>query len=70
MYVCVCHAVTDSDIGAAVAEGCCSLRELRDRLGVTSCCGRCASCARSVLQKSLSARPHHHAAATLRMSAA
>jgi bacterioferritin-associated ferredoxin len=70
MYVCVCHAVTDRDIGTAVAEGCCSLRELRQQLGVASCCGRCASCARSVLQESLNALPHHHAAATLQMSAA
>jgi bacterioferritin-associated ferredoxin len=56
MYVCVCNAVTDSDIGSAVAEGCCTLRQLRDRLGVAACCGRCAGCAREVLEENLHAR--------------
>lgn len=61
MYVCVCHAVTDRDIGSAIAEGCCTLRQLREQLGVGSCCGRCAGCAREILKDSLQARtPHHH----------
>lgn len=59
MYVCVCNAVTDRDIGSAVAEGCCSLRELRDQLGVGNCCGRCTGCARDVLHQSLHARAPH-----------
>jgi len=41
MYVCICNAVTERDIGSAVADGCCSLRELREQLGVGACCGRC-----------------------------
>lgn len=49
MYVCVCNAVTDRDIRAAYCDGACSMRELRDRLGVAGCCGRCAPCARDVL---------------------
>ena len=53
MYVCVCHAVTERDIDNAVAEGCCSYRQLREQLGVGSCCGRCAGCARQVLKNSL-----------------
>jgi bacterioferritin-associated ferredoxin len=62
MYVCVCNAVTDRDIGSAVAEGCCTLRELREQLGVAACCGRCAGCAREVLQDNLQARAPRHAA--------
>ena len=53
MYVCVCNAVTESHIGAAVAEGCRSMRELRERLGVGTCCGRCASCARRVMHEAI-----------------
>lgn len=59
MYVCVCNAVTERDIGSAVAEGCCSLRELRDQLGVGNCCGRCTGCARDVLHQSLHAHAPH-----------
>ncbi len=56
MYVCICNAVTERDIGSAVADGCCSLRELREQLGVGDCCGRCTGCARDVLKHSLHAR--------------
>ena len=69
MYVCVCNAVTDRDIGSAVAEGCRTLRQLREQLGVGACCGRCASCAREVLEDSLHTRNPHHAA-TMQFAAA
>ena len=65
MYVCVCNAVTDRDIGSAVADGCGSLRELREQLGVGACCGRCTGCARDVLHQSL----HNHAPHRLAVSA-
>lgn len=55
MYVCICNAVTERDIGSAVAEGCGSLRQLREQLGVGACCGRCTGCARKVLNDSLQA---------------
>ena len=53
MYVCVCKAVTDRQIHQAVGEGVCTLRQLRDRLGVAAGCARCAECARDVLQQAL-----------------
>lgn len=53
MYVCVCRAVTDGQIREAVQEGCCSMRELRNELGVATQCGRCATTARDVLNDSL-----------------
>lgn len=49
MYVCVCNAVTDCQIREAYCEGACSMRLLRQKLGVAGCCGRCAPCARDVL---------------------
>lgn len=60
MYVCVCNAVTESHIGKAVAEGCRSMRELRERLGVGDCCGRCASCARRVMKDAAVSVPIAH----------
>jgi bacterioferritin-associated ferredoxin len=53
MYICVCNAVTERDIGGAVAEGCCTLRELRQQLGVGVGCGRCTRCALDVLKGTL-----------------
>ena len=64
MYVCICNAVTERDIGSAVAEGCCSLRELREQLGVGACCGRCTDCARDVLKNSLHTRAPHQLSAS------
>lgn len=56
MYVCVCHAVTHRDIDSAVAEGCCSLRQLREQLGVGQTCGRCTRCARETMKDALQVR--------------
>ena len=47
MYICICKAVTDSDIRGAVKDGTTSMRGLRDRLG---CSGQCGKCARQVRQ--------------------
>lgn len=55
MYVCVCNAVTDRDIGDAVAGGCCTMKHLHEQLGIGSYCGRCMRCAREVLRDSLQA---------------
>ncbi|MBI5786783.1 MAG: (2Fe-2S)-binding protein [Rhodocyclales bacterium] len=53
MYICVCRAITERDIGSAVAEGCCNLRQLREQTGLGACCGRCTQCARDVLKDAL-----------------
>ncbi len=60
MYVCVCNAVTERDIFNAVAEGCASLRQLREQLGVGACCGRCTGCARDLLKQSRHAQAPAH----------
>lgn len=53
MYVCVCNAVTERQIGQAVREGAATLRDLRRELGVAAECGRCAACARDCLRSAL-----------------
>ncbi|WP_325314511.1 bacterioferritin-associated ferredoxin [Kingella oralis] len=49
MYVCICNAITDHKIKEAVAAGASSLTDLKDQLGVASCCGCCADLANSFL---------------------
>lgn len=51
MYVCLCNGVTESQIRDAVSEGATSLLDLSSRLGVAMTCGRCADCARQVIQE-------------------
>jgi bacterioferritin-associated ferredoxin len=55
MYVCLCNAVTDGEIRGAIKLGVRSMQDLSATLGVATCCGRCADCARSVLAESLAA---------------
>ena len=51
MYICICNAVTDKQIRRAAASGVDTLYELRDALGVASCCGSCADEAESILRE-------------------
>lgn len=41
MYVCVCKAVTDTQIKQAISKGLSSKRELVKCLGVGGSCGKC-----------------------------
>lgn len=50
MIVCVCHNVSERKIREAVDAGLKSMPELRDKLGVGTCCGKCHSCAKTVLR--------------------
>lgn len=55
MYVCLCRNVTDKDIRQLVqSDGVTTMRELRAHLGVSTQCGKCASCAKEVLQEAVS----------------
>jgi bacterioferritin-associated ferredoxin len=49
MIVCVCNNISDREIRQAVDLGLSSMAELRQDLGVATCCGKCASCAKQVL---------------------
>ena len=53
MYVCVCNAVTDSDIRNAVDEGVRNMKQLRRTTGCGSTCGCCREMAAEVLQQAL-----------------
>ena len=54
MFVCICRNVTDGQIRQAMREhDLCSLREVREHLGVGSQCGRCAQCAKQVIATEL-----------------
>lgn len=54
MYVCVCNRVSDKEIHQAVIRGVDSLESLKKELNVATCCGRCADCARQVMQEASS----------------
>lgn len=41
MYVCICKAVTDSQLETAINQGVCTRRQLFDTFGVGSDCGKC-----------------------------
>ena len=41
MYVCICKAVTDTQIRSAVQEGVTTMKGLRNSLGCTGQCGKC-----------------------------
>ena len=53
MFVCICNAVTESQIRQAVDEGAVTMADLKQRLAVASCCGCCAEQADEVLHKRL-----------------
>ena len=51
MYVCICRQITCGQIRAAASEGVDNVRDLKEQLGVASECGKCARCARGVLEE-------------------
>jgi bacterioferritin-associated ferredoxin len=53
MIVCVCNNVSETEIRQAVQLGIRNMTQLRQDLGVATCCGKCHSCAKQVLQASL-----------------
>ncbi len=53
MIVCVCKAVSERHIRAAVKDGASCLRDLTRGLGVGTCCGKCVPEARATLSASL-----------------
>jgi bacterioferritin-associated ferredoxin len=49
MYICLCNAITETDIRSCADQGACTLRDLEHCLGVGSGCGRCKAAAKEVL---------------------
>jgi bacterioferritin-associated ferredoxin len=56
MIVCVCNNVSDRKIRHAVESGVTTMPQLREELGVGTCCGKCHSCAKTVLRECLEDR--------------
>jgi bacterioferritin-associated ferredoxin len=61
MYICMCQAVTEEELRAAVAAGAVTLKDLRRQLQVASCCGGCTervkACLRSTLRQQAVSAP-------------
>jgi bacterioferritin-associated ferredoxin len=53
MYVCICKGITDTQIRATIEAGACSLRDVRNSLGVTSQCGKCGVLAQQIVQDAM-----------------
>lgn len=66
MYICICKAVTDKRIARAVGEGATTLKDLRERTGLGSGCGKCVPQAYRLLRDALdtghSPAAHHEIA--------
>ncbi|TAL81235.1 MAG: hypothetical protein EPN46_06985 [Candidimonas sp.] len=45
MFICICNAITERDVQAAVAGGAGSLSDLQAQLGIATACGCCADAA-------------------------
>jgi bacterioferritin-associated ferredoxin len=55
MIVCICHGINEKAIHQAVADGACTMSDLACQTGVATCCGKCADCAKTVLDEALCA---------------
>lgn len=49
MFICICNAITERQVQAAVTAGATTLSDLQAQLGVATCCGCCADTAREYL---------------------
>ncbi|SEI83723.1 bacterioferritin-associated ferredoxin [Allopseudospirillum japonicum] len=55
MYVCICNAVTETDVQTAIDAGCREWEDLQEVLGVAQVCGCCQDSAQALLAASVSA---------------
>lgn len=53
MIVCICNNISEKTIRRAVDNGATSMSALRDQLDVGNCCGKCNSCAKTILRECL-----------------
>ncbi len=51
MYICICKAITDTQIRAAVDNGVNSVCKLRKKFGLASSCGSCIKMTESILKE-------------------
>lgn len=57
MYICICRAVTEAEIRAAIERGAETEDALRSQLGVSTECGKCSADVRRILSEYK--RAHH-----------
>ncbi len=50
MYVCLCKGITENQIRQAAADGATTLGAVRQKLGVSTECGKCRCDARDILR--------------------
>jgi len=53
MYICVCKAVTDSQILTAIENGACSRKQLTQCFGMGKDCGKCNKDVIALLEQTL-----------------
>jgi bacterioferritin-associated ferredoxin len=53
MIVCVCNNISDREVRQAIELGITSMDELRNDLGVATCCGQCFDYAEEILNAHL-----------------
>ena len=53
MYVCLCHAVKETEIAKAVASGCDDLEAIGEALGAGTKCGICRSEVQSIIDSTI-----------------
>ncbi|HWJ34331.1 MAG TPA: (2Fe-2S)-binding protein [Steroidobacteraceae bacterium] len=56
MIICVCNAVSDRHIRAAVNDGASCMRDIARGLRVGTCCGKCVPEAKTALNKCVAQR--------------
>lgn len=56
MIVCICNNISDGKICRAVDAGATSMPQLREQLGIGTCCGKCHPHAKQVLRECLGDR--------------
>jgi len=54
MFVCLCHGITDKAIKQAVLEdGVGNMRQLKQKLGVGTQCGKCIQMAQAIIDSTI-----------------
>ncbi|MEM9620176.1 MAG: (2Fe-2S)-binding protein [Pseudomonadota bacterium] len=53
MFVCVCHAISDSDIKSAIHAGAEDLDSIQARLGAGTACGTCQDFTQQLIDETL-----------------
>jgi bacterioferritin-associated ferredoxin len=61
MYLCLCNALTDAQIGQAVRDGACRPREVYAACGCRAQCGGCTRSVLGIIRDGATARHGAHA---------